>query len=150
MLMKSILDSSVRNELVTRINSLTSGHQAHWGKMNAYQMVKHCALCDDMYHGELKMKRAFIGRLIGPPILRRILKDDSPFSKNRPTGPALITAGQSGDFDAEKKEWIKRLDRYDNFHPNNFVHPFFGPMTREQIGLLAYKHADHHLRQFGV
>jgi hypothetical protein len=30
------------------------------------------------------------------------------------------------------------------------VHPFFGPLTRRQWGVLVHKHADPHLRQFGV
>lgn len=148
--MKSILDSDVRRELLSRIEVLTADHKAQWGKMNAYQMVKHCTLCDDMYHGDLKIKRAFIGRLIGPSALKQVLKDDSPFMKNRPTGDPLKTTSFSGDFDNEKKEWKKRLDKYADFGVTNFIHPFFGPMTREQIGFIAYKHADHHLRQFGV
>jgi hypothetical protein len=32
-------------------------------------------------------------------------------------------------------------------HPVVF-HTFFGKITKEQAGQLAYKHADHHLRQF--
>jgi hypothetical protein len=30
------------------------------------------------------------------------------------------------------------------------VSPLFGPLTGREWGALAYKHADHHLRQFGV
>ena len=29
-------------------------------------------------------------------------------------------------------------------------HPFFGKITTTDWGLVNYKHADHHLRQFGV
>jgi hypothetical protein len=32
----------------------------------------------------------------------------------------------------------------------NFKHPFFGPMTAEEWGIISYKHLDHHLKQFGV
>jgi len=35
-----------------------------------------------------------------------------------------------------------------SFPDYSFVHPFFGKMTKEQIGYHAYKHIDHHLRQF--
>jgi hypothetical protein len=27
-------------------------------------------------------------------------------------------------------------------------HPFFGPLTRKDWGVLGYRHSDHHLRQF--
>ena len=29
-------------------------------------------------------------------------------------------------------------------------HPKFGPLTQSEWGRLAWKHRDHHLRQFGV
>ncbi len=118
--------------------------------MNAYQMVKHCTLCEDMLHGKMNIKRVFIGRLIGPMALKKVLKDDSPFRKNSPTSRLLTTVSDRGDFETQKKEWISRLDQYAAYTSPGFVHPFFGPMTKEQIGLFAYKHADHHLRQFGV
>jgi|GEM_PF-2826868 len=64
-----------------RINSLSSKKKALWGKMDLFQMVNHCTLCDDMYLGIIKIKRAFIGRLIGETILKKILKDYAPFIK---------------------------------------------------------------------
>ena len=57
-----------------RINSLSSENKALWGKMDLLQMVKHCTLCDDMYLGIIKIKRAFIGRLIGKTILKKFLR----------------------------------------------------------------------------
>lgn len=148
--MKSIFDNTVRQELSTRINSLSPQHTAQWGRMNVYQMVKHCTLCEDMFLGKLKIKRVFIGRLIGPMVLRKILKDDKPFGKNSPTSPVLKTFGDTGDMEQQKREWLNRVGSYTGFNDPNFVHPFFGPMSKEQVGVFAYKHADHHLRQFGV
>ena len=72
--MKSVFDEPVRSELCNRINAVTAQHNALWGKMNVAQMLKHCAMCDDMFHGELKIKRVFIGRLLGPMFLKKILK----------------------------------------------------------------------------
>ncbi len=54
------------------------------------------------------------------------------------------------DFENDKNKWISNLDKYATYNTSEFVHPFFRKMTKEQVGLLAYKHADHHLRQFGV
>ena len=148
--MKSIFDSSNRNDLVNRINSLNSGHTAQWGKMNAFQMVRHCKLCDDMFYGDLKIKRIFLGRLIGGMILKKFLKDDRPFGKNAPTSPLVTAKEESGDIEQHKKEWINRIEGYATYNNPGIVHPFFGPMTKEQVGIMAYKHADHHLRQFGA
>lgn len=148
--MKSIFELSTREELSTRINSLSPQHSAQWGKMNVYQMVKHCTLCEDMFLGRLRIKRVFIGRLIGPMVLRKILKDDKPFGKDSPTSPLLKTVGDTGDIEQQKREWISRVESYAGFDDPHFVHPFFGPMSKEQVGVFAYKHADHHLRQFGA
>lgn len=30
------------------------------------------------------------------------------------------------------------------------AHPLFGPMTWREWGVATYKHADHHLKQFGA
>jgi hypothetical protein len=42
------------------------------------------------------------------------------------------------------------LNEYAHYANPSFFHTFFGKMTKEQVGQLVYKHADHHLRQFGV
>jgi hypothetical protein len=50
----------------------------------------------------------------------------------------------------QKKEWLDKIAWYGEMEPSPIIHPFFGPMSKQQIGQLAYKHADHHLRQFGL
>lgn len=148
--MKSVFDIATREELVERIKSLNPENSAQWGKMNAYQMVKHCTLHEDMVLGKLKIKRVFIGHLIGGMLLKKVLKDDKPFGRNSPTSSLLKTLNESGDIEQQKKEWIDRLGQYATYTDPDFVHPFFGPMTKDQIGFFAYKHVDHHLRQFGA
>lgn len=148
--MKSVFDKHVREELIKRINSLNYNNKPLWGQMNAFQMTKHCTHCDDMFHGKIKIKRVFIGRLIGKMVLRKNLKDMSPFGKNSPTAPILITTNDNGDIEKQKMEWVNSIDAYTNYNNHDFVHPFFGPMNKDQVGQFAYKHADHHLRQFGL
>lgn len=150
MAMKTVFDTAVREELLTRINSLTLQNNAQWGKMNVSQMLKHCTLCDEMFFGKIMIKRVFIGRFIGPMLLRKALKNEQGFGKNSHTSPLLKTTGEQYDIDLQKKEWISSIEQFANYNKQNFVHPFFGPMTKDQVGLFAYKHADHHLRQFGA
>ena len=148
--MKSVYESSTREEIIKRINTISQQNNAVWGKMNVFQMLKHCTMSEEMMLGEIKIKRVWIGRLIGGMVLKNVLKDDRPFGKNSPTSTILKTVGDAGDIEQQKREWINRLERYGHYNDPHFVHPFFGPMTKEQIGLFAYKHADHHLRQFGA
>jgi len=147
--MKTIFDKTTKSELTRRINSISEKNTAQWGKMNAYQMLKHCTLWEEMALGKTKYKQAFIGRLFGKMALRKVLGDDSPLAHSTPTVPAFRVTG-SGDAEAQKAEWIRLIGEYDSFSNNNFIHPFFGKMTKEQIGQMAYKHADHHLRQFNA
>ena len=46
--MKSIFEKEIRDGLINRINSLTENSQAQWGKMNVYQMIRHCRLWEEM------------------------------------------------------------------------------------------------------
>jgi len=146
--MKTVFDKATRDELVTRINSLNEHSVPQWGKMNVYQMLKHCTLCEEMYLGKRKYKRAFIGRLFGKIGLKNLLKDETPLKRNSPTSPAFKINEQAGDIAAEKKKWIDLIGEYAQFSNNDFEHWFFGKMSKEQVGYFVYKHTDHHLRQF--
>jgi hypothetical protein len=146
--MKTIFDKETRDGLISRINLLDENSKPEWGKMNVYQMLKHCTLSEEMYLGIKTYKRAFIGRLFGKVALKSMLKDDSPLAKNNPTVPQCKVTEQSGDVAAQKKQWIELVEEYGRTTRTDFEHTFFGKMTREQMGQLAYKHVDHHLRQF--
>jgi len=148
--MKSVLDKSTRDELFNRINSLNENSKPLWGKMNVFQMLRHCTLCEEMFQGEKKHKRAFIGRIFGRVALKGILKDEKPFKKNSPTNPVFKPSENKGDINAEKAKWISQLEAYAGYSKQDFEHWFFGKMTREQVGVFDYKHIDHHLRQFNA
>lgn len=145
--METIFNPSAVSGLVSRINLLSPEEKARWGKMDTWQMLKHCTLSEEMFLGKKKYNRLFIGRLFGKMALNGILKDASPMKLNQPTHPEFKIKG-SGDFETQKKKWIALLNEYTSFSNHDFVHPFFGKMTREQIGQYVYKHTDHHLRQF--
>ncbi|HEY8937364.1 MAG TPA: DUF1569 domain-containing protein [Cyclobacteriaceae bacterium] len=146
--MKTIFDKATREELIKRINTLNETSTAQWGEMNIYQMLKHCRLWEEMIQGRIKCKRVFIGRLIGKMALKSSLKDDKPMMRNAVTSPELKVTEISGDIASEKTKWIALLEEHAHFSNDEFVHPFFGKMTKEQVGYHAYKHIDHHLRQF--
>jgi hypothetical protein len=146
--MKSIFDNKEATALVARIQSLEPNLQAKWGKMNVYQMLKHCTMSEEMFQEKKAYKRLFIGKLFGQMALKGILKNEAPIKKNQPTHPDLNITG-SGNFEAERTKWIDLINAYAALPTSQFIHPFFGKMSREQIGEYVYKHTDHHLRQFG-
>jgi len=147
--MKTVFDKETRDELIRRINTLSENSIAQWGKMNVNQMLNHNTLWNE-WVSEKNNKQAFIGRLFGKMALKNVLKDEKPLQRNTPTIPSLRKDNlkENIDFSSEKSKWIGQIEAYAHFSNPDFVHTFFGKMTKEEIGYLAYKHADHHLRQF--
>ena len=148
--MKTIFDKATRDQLIKRINTLNENCTAQWGKMNIYQMLKHCTIWEEWILGKNKLiyKQAFIGRLFGKMVLKNLTKNEKPLDRNVPTSAQFKIKEKNGDIAAERQKWIALIEEYEHYSNPGFIHDFFGKMTKEQVGLLAYKHTDHHLRQF--
>jgi len=148
--MKTIFDEGTRNELMARIQNIPEDAQAQWGKMNLYQMLMHCTTWEQWMQGVGNpiYKQEFIGKIFGKMGLRRMIRDEKPIDKGVPTSTQFKIKETSGDISQKKQEWIQLIQSYANYSNPTFIHDFFGKMTREQVGLLVYKHTDHHLRQF--
>jgi hypothetical protein len=150
--MKTIFDTATRNELIKRISSLNENSVPLWGKMTVCQMTKHNTIWNEWVLGkkDFVYKQDCIGKIFGKMALKSNTKDDKPIGKNMPAGKAFTVKEKAGNIQDEISTWIKQIYAYENFSNENFVHDFFGKMTKEQIGIFAYKHNDHHLRQFNV
>ena len=150
--MKTIFDKNIRVKLFERIGQINQNDKAQWGKMNTFQMLKHNTYWNNWILGkdDHTYKQEFIGKIFGKMALRKMIKNEKPFDKNIPTSAQFKVKESNGDLESEKSKWISLIKEYENYSNPNFVHDFFGKMTKEQIGVLVYKHTDHHLRQFGV
>jgi hypothetical protein len=148
--MKTIFDEAIRTDLINRISSLDENCTKQWGKMNIYQMLKHCTIWDEWVLGKNNptYKQIFIGRIFGKMALKKNVKDDRPIARNMPSGSAFKVKEKTGNVELQKKKWMSLIKEYENYSNPAFIHDFFGKMTREEIGIFAYKHSDHHLRQF--
>lgn len=147
--MKTMLNIEDRNALVARLTTLTGTETPLWGKMNVSQMVEHCIRWEEVMTGERKTKRILLGYLFGRMALKSMIGDDKPVKQNFPTLKELIIEDAGESFEVQKEKWTGLVQGY--AHPANikYIHPFFGKMTLEEVGRMAYKHTDHHLRQFG-
>ncbi|PTQ95835.1 uncharacterized protein DUF1569 [Mucilaginibacter yixingensis] len=146
--MKTILEPQTAREVIDRINQLNEDSQPLWGKMSVYQMLRHCAMWEEMLLERRIYKQAFIGKLFGRTALKGMLSD-KPMKQNMPTVPSFRITDE-GDVEAEKQRWITLIGEHEHRANTGFMHPFFGKLTADEAGRLAYKHVDHHLRQFGV
>lgn len=150
--MESIFNKHTIEGFKKRIEQITENSTRQWGKFTVYQMLKHATENDRMLLREKSYERLFIGRLFGKMALNKTTKNDAPNDKNSPTHPELIIKG-SGNVEIQKQAWLSMIDKYPQLtkaHYVGFVHPFYGSMTADQVSIVAYKHIDHHLRQFGV
>lgn len=112
-------------------------------------MVEHCIRWEEMMAGNRKVKHIWLGYLVGKIALKSLIKDDKPVKQSMPTFNELIIEDANENFEQQKEKWVSLLEGYRHPGSTTHIHPFFGKISREQTGRLAYKHNDHHLRQFG-
>ena len=150
--MNTIFDPTIRTAFTQRTQLLNPACQAAWGKMNVYQMTRHLVIWHEWVLGTHTphYKQEFIGKIFGRMALKRLIKDEKPLSKNIPTSSYFKAKEENGDLEVQKQRLITLIDQYADYANPSFIHDFFGKMTKEETGILVYKHVDHHLRQFGV
>jgi hypothetical protein len=76
--MKNLFDTATANQVKERIGRLGSTSVRHWGKMNAAQAMAHCAMTMEWAVGDRNEPRMFIGRIVGPLVKSKVLKDEAP------------------------------------------------------------------------
>lgn len=148
--MGSILNETDRAEIIRRMQSLSSSSTRRWGSMHVADMLQHLRLSASMALGDLPVPSAN-KRIFQIFPFKHLILYVFPFPKGAPTANELKpTAGES--FERERAALLKLLERIgtgprDGAGP---AHPLFGTLTRREWGVLNYKHADHHLKQFGA
>jgi hypothetical protein len=145
---KTLLEPEVERELQQRLGRLSQDAPGRWGRMSAAQMLGHVAAALRMATGDLVIAPRKTPLRLFP--VKQLIVFVLPFPHNAPTAPALIARG-TVDFEAERRTVGELLESFANSDlPTWRNHPVFGPLTRDEWGVLAWKHVDHHFRQFGV
>ena len=146
---RSLSSESDRQKLLVRLDRLSPDATPLWGKMTASQMLAHLADWMLMARGELKT--APIKRVLRHPPIKQLAIYWLPFPKNVPTAPELIGREPSA-WNVERAAVRRHLQSFEKLDPGMTwpEHPVFGTMTTKAWCVFAYRHMDHHLRQFGV
>ena len=149
-------ENFLRTKLVPYLQRLDPSTLPRWGKMNVQQMIEH-------YTGDAV--RNANGRLkidnIMTPLenlgrLREFMMSDKPFmenTKNPLMGDEPVPRRYKtvqGAIGALQQELIYFFEAFEKNPELITRNPFFGDLSFEQNVQLLYKHALHHLRQFGV
>ena len=147
--MRSILNEDDRAAIDRRLRSLSVSSTRRWGSMDVTAMLHHLRLSANMTIGDLMVpsvnKRPF---QLFP--LKHLLLYVLPFPKGAPTAPELKPV-EASSFEEERTALLELLERIGTGLREGLgpTHPLFGPLTWREWGVLTYKHADHHLKQFG-
>ena len=144
----SLYDPARRQELVDRLARLRPDAAARWGKFTAPQMVTHLIEGMRMAAGELTVAPRHLPLL---PIVRPLVLHVFPFPKGAPTARELL-ARVPTTWEADVGTLRTKVEAVREPAPGTRLpdHPAFGPMSARDWGVLLYKHADHHFRQFGI
>ena len=147
---KTLFDAATRAEIDRRLLALTPESRARWGSLTVDRMVCHLG---DLYAAQFDAPKK--------------LYEGKPITRNFPVKHLFLyvlpfphgVKGPRGVFRTPPEEFardVERVRRLTGEWPERAGkqgwtgHPYFGPLTTRQWGYFTYKHADHHLRQFGV
>jgi hypothetical protein len=145
---QSLYDQQVFEETLKRIDNLTPETKPQWGKMDAAQMLAHCAEVIDVSNGKPLKNTPFLVTLLKGPIKKAVV-GPKPYPKNSKTHPQYRQT-EPKNFEEEKGRLLNSLDKMKELEGKKIYHSLFGVMSQEDKGWAMYKHLDHHLQQFGV
>ena len=148
--------SFLQHNLLDFIIALPEDRSPAWGVMNAHQAIEHLALIFDISSTrrqyDLVTPEEYLPKFIA------FLRSDKVFNENTKAPENLIGEEplplETLDIVVAKeklRESVKNFFDYFKDNPNAVtVHPTFGPLGFADWILLHYKHATHHMRQFGA
>lgn len=148
-----VLPTDRRAGLRDRIGQLGPDTPARWGRMNAHQMI--CHLADSLRFALGEREPGPLRYSLPAWLVRFVaLSTPIPWPKGAPTA-SRIDQARGGtpptEFGEDRAELELLLERFGQAEGSAWpVHPIMGRMSRAQWGTWAWKHFDHHLRQFGV
>ena len=153
--MRTLSNPENCREILARLQRIRPDTQRRWGRMSAPQMICHLR---DSYLGV--MGEVPMSQPGGFPMMRLTkpfaLYAPFPWPHGVPTRPELDQLAGTGrppaEFTADMESLLATVGRFAAqsrdfaFHP----HPIFGALSEKEWMIWGYRHADHHLRQFGA
>ncbi len=150
--MPTIRNETDRTKLIDRINKLTGNETPVWGKMTAEQMMSHLVQAGTLpFEASLSDKSSFFSRTVIKPLILYVLpmpkdvKVAADFDQNK-------DGRKPETFESDRRLLIESINNLGTLPADHDCqyHPMFGKMTPKEWALIAHKHLDHHLKQFGV
>ena len=138
------------DDLILRIGRLTPTSARQWGTMTPDEMLCHLA---DSFAAVTGGRRASSAETwFSRNVLRLVaLHTSLPWPHGIATRPE-VDPKQGGtrpvEFERDRKAVVEHVQRFALPETRCGRHPIFGALTRDEWLIWAYRHVDHHLRQF--
>ncbi len=149
---KNLLKKEAAEEMVRRIHHLRADTQPRWGTMNATEMLLHMNRVHErlLLPAPVTAKKTSVKQLLARWLVLYVMPR---YPKGAKTPSVFNTKGavDQAVFEEQKRLFTELIQRFGtNKEAIGHYHPYFGALSTKQWGLASWKHADHHLRQFGV
>lgn len=148
----SLFEKSTLDEMLSRVNQLTSATEPEWGKMDVGQMLAHNNVAFDITNGKIPVSYNFLTRFMLKLFVKDVVVGKKPYEKNGRTAPVFVISDKR-DFAREKAELIANLKSFHQEGSDAYEgreSPSFGKLSSQEWSNQYWKHLDHHLRQFSV
>ncbi|MEO6454759.1 MAG: DUF1569 domain-containing protein [Ginsengibacter sp.] len=152
MALPNIFSKEVSDNIIQRINNLTSATQPKWGKMSVAQMLAHCNVTYEMIYENIHPKPGGFMKFILKTLVKSKVVTETPYTQNNRTAPQFIIK-ETKDFETEKQRLINYIIKTQELgekHFDNKESHSFGRLNIPEWNNMLYKHLNHHLTQFGV
>ena len=144
----------LKNDFIFLLKHLAPDAQGSWGVMNGHQMVEHLVDVVKNASGKLKLPNVNEGEKLEKA--RAFMMSDKPFAENirnpfisqTPPAPRKVTIQAAIEkLQQELNYFFEVFDKNPALTTHN---AFFGELDFAANVHLLYKHAKHHLKQFGL
>jgi len=147
-------ENFLRTKLISLLQQLKTDEPARWGKMNARQMIEH--MIDIVMVASGKLKLPIVTPADKLSRLQEFMMSEKPFKENTKSPvlaeePApLKKHTKEAAIGKLQEEIIYFFEAFEKSPGMKTANPVFGELDFEMNIQLLYKHALHHLRQFGI
>jgi len=148
--MKNMFNKDNLSAMKARVEKLSHESTAKWGAFTVHGMI--CHLQDALKYA-LGQMEPVTEVVKGPPMfLRKILGLYIPIPKGKIQTTPLMLSTKPKEWNKDVELLLQLLDQFNESAEKAEwpMHPFFGNFNGKEWACLSYRHADHHLSQFGV
>ncbi len=156
--MKSVSDPASLEQLIDRLGALHPDSERKWGTLTASEMLCHLgdATASVLSRGAKESESGRIQKTRARPVMKWIaLRSPLAWPPGLKTPPSVDPHAEGTrptDFEADRQRAIDGLRAFAAAPAEAFAvaHGAFGRMSMKDWHRWAYRHTDHHLRQFGL